>query len=376
MAATAPHNPPFRAEHIGSLVRPQKLVDARKAYEANKLDAASLRTIEDEAIRDVVKLQEDLGLEMVTDGEFRRSSYSDSFTVQGIKGISIEMTDEKGYEADSKAGHRMARRIPRVVSKLEWAGPQNATDFAFLKSATTKSIGKITIPGPAYVHYRAGRENISKSVYPDIDNFWSDLVTAYHKELQSLYEAGCTYVQIDETSLVKLGEGRVQELLKQRGDDWKDLLKRYIDACNAVAKGAPKGMTLGIHICRSQDKSWQADIGYDPIADAIFNEMEIGTYFLEYDNPRSGTFEPLRFVPKNKTVVLGLVGSRTAELEAADMLKRRIEEAAKYCPIDQLALSPHCGFSTGIFMSKSDSIDLEKAKLARVVEVSRAVWGK
>ncbi len=378
MADTAPPEnplrPPFRAEHIGSLVRPQKLVDARRAFEANKLDAAALRVIEDEAIREVVKLQEDIGLEMVTDGEFRRASYSDSFTVQGIKGISIEMTDDKGYEADAKAGHRMARRIPRVVSKLEWAGPQNAKDFAFLKATTTKSTGKITIPGPAYVHYRAGRENISKSVYPDIDNFWSDLVTAYTKELQSLYDAGCRYVQIDETSLVKLGEERVRGLLKDRGDDWQDLLKRYIEACNAVARGAPKGMTVGIHICRSQDKNWQANIGYDPIADAIFNQMEIGTYFLEYDNPRSGSFEPLRFVPKNKTVVLGLVGSRTPELEEADMLKRRIEEASKYISLDQLALSPHCGFSTGIFMSKSDSINLETAKLARVIEVARQMW--
>ena len=378
MADTAPPRnplrPPFRAEHIGSLVRPQKLVDARRAFEASKLDAASLRALEDEAIRDVVKLQEDVGLKMVTDGEFRRSSYSDSFTVQGIKGISIEMTDEAGYQADAKAGHRMARRIPRVVSKLEWAGPQNATDFAFLKSVTTKATGKITIPGPAYVHYRAGRANISKEVYPDIDNFWSDLVTAYHKELQSLYDAGCTYVQIDETSLVKLGEDRVRGLLKNRGDDWQDLLKQYIEACNAVARGAPKGMTVGIHICRSQDKNWQADIGYDPIADAIFNQMEIGTYFLEYDNPRSGTFEPLRFVPKNKTVVLGLVGSRTPELEGVDLLKRRIDEATKYISLDQLALSPHCGFSTGIFMSKSDSIDLEKAKLARVIEVAHQIW--
>jgi 5-methyltetrahydropteroyltriglutamate--homocysteine methyltransferase len=376
MAETAPHNPPFRAEHIGSLVRPQKLADARRAFDAKQLDGASLRMIEDEAIREVVKLQEDLGLQMVTDGEFRRHSYSDSFTRQGIKGISVELTDEQGYTADTKAGHRMARRIPRVVSKLEWAGPQNAADFKFLKSVTTKSTGKITIPGPAYVHYRAGRANISKEAYPDIDNFWSDLVAAYHKELKSLFEAGCTYVQIDETSLVKLGEGRVQQLLKERGDDWQYLLTRYVDACNAVAKGAPKGMTIGIHICRSQDKNWQADIGYDPIADAIFNKMEIGTYFLEYDNPRAGTFDPLRLVPKGKTVVLGLVGSRSSELESADLLKRRIEEAAKFIDLDQLALSPHCGFSTGVFMSKSDSIDLEKQKLARIVEVTRDVWGK
>ena len=373
MSDSTPHNPPFRAEHIGSLVRPAKLVDARRAFEAGRLDAPSLRAIEDDAIREVVKLQEDVGLEVVTDGEFRRSSYSDSFTVQGIKGISIEMTDANGFKADAKAGHRMARRIPRVVSKLEWAGPQNAEDFKFLNSVT-KKVGKITLPGPAYVHYRAGRENISKQVYPDIDNFWSDLVTAYHKEMKSLRDAGCTYLQIDETSLVKLGDPRVRELLKARGDDWQDLLKLYIDACNAVAEGAPEGMTIGIHICRSQDKSWQADVGYDPIADALFNQMEIDTYFLEYDNPRSGTFDPLRFVPKGKMIVLGLLGSRTAELESVELLKRRIDEAAKLVDIDQLALSPHCGFSTGIFMSKEDSIQLEKAKLARMIEVTRQVW--
>jgi 5-methyltetrahydropteroyltriglutamate--homocysteine methyltransferase len=373
MAESAPHNPPFRAEHIGSLVRPAKLVDARRAFEAGKLDPAALRSIEDEAIREVVKLQEDLGLEVVTDGEFRRSSYSDSFTTQGIKGISVELTDESGFTADTNAGHRMARRIPRVVSKLEWAGPQNAEDFKFLNSVT-KKVGKITLPGPAYVHYRAGRENISKTVYPDIDNFWSDLVAAYHKEMKSLRDAGCTYLQIDETSLVKLGDPRVRELLKDRGDTWQDLLKTYVDACNAVARGTPDGMTIGIHICRSQDKNWQSDTGYDPIADALFNEMEIDTYFLEYDNPRSGTFDPLRFVPKGKTVVLGLVGSRTPEMEPADLLKRRLDEAARFIDIDQLALSPHCGFSTGIFMSKEDSINLEKAKLARVVEVARQVW--
>jgi 5-methyltetrahydropteroyltriglutamate--homocysteine methyltransferase len=373
MAASAPHNPPFRAEHIGSLVRPSKLVEARRKFEAGQLDPQSLRVIEDEAIREVVKLQEDIGLEVVTDGEFRRGTYSDSFTTQGINGISVELTDEQGYTADAKAGHRMARRIPRVVSKIEWKGPQNANDFKFLNSITKKT-GKFTVPGPAYVHYRAGRANISKQAYPDLDNFWSDLVTAYHKEMKSLREAGCTYLQIDETSLVKLGDPRVRQLLKERGDDWQDLLKRYVEACNAVAKGAPDGLTVGIHICRSQDKSWQADIGYDPIADALFNQMTIDTYFLEYDNPRAGTFEPLRLVPKNKTVVLGLVGSRVAEMEGVDLLKRRIDEAAKYVALDQLAISPHCGFATGVFASTDDSIELEKAKLARVVEVARQVW--
>jgi 5-methyltetrahydropteroyltriglutamate--homocysteine methyltransferase len=373
MASSAPHNPPFRAEHIGSLVRPSRLVEARRQFEAGALDPTTLRAIEDDAIREVVKLQEDLGLEVVTDGEFRRGTYSDSFTTQGITGISIELTDEEGFKADAKAGHRMARRIPKVVSKIEWKGPQNAEDFKFLKSVTKKT-GKFTVPGPAYVHYRAGRANISKQVYPDIDNFWADLVAAYHKEMTSLRDAGCTYLQIDETSLVKLGDPRVRQLLKERGDDWQDLLKRYVEACNAVAKGAPAGMTVGIHICRSQDPSWQADVGYDPIADALFNQMQIDIYYLEYDNARAGSFAPLRLVPKNKAVVLGLLGSRVPELEPAEALKRRIDEAAKYVDLDQLAISPHCGFATGVFASTDESIELERRKLARVVEVAKSVW--
>jgi len=368
----APHNPPFRAEHIGSLVRPAKMVEARRAFDAGKLDAKSLRAIEDESIREVVKLQEDLGLKVVTDGEFRRSSYSDSFTTQGIKGVSVELTNEDGYSKDPNAGHRMARRIPRVVSKLEWQGG-HAEDMKFL-TGITKKTAKFTLPGPAYIHYRAGRANISKEVYPNIETFWSDLTQAYKRELQSLKDAGCTYVQIDETSLVKLGDPRVRELLKERGDTWEGLLKTYIKACNDVAAVAPAGQTIGIHICRSQDKSWQADVSYEPIADAMFNQMNIDTFFLEYDNARAGGFEPLRFVPKGKVIVLGLVGSRTAELESPDLLKRRIDEAAKYVPMDQLALSPHCGFATGVFMSQSDSIDLEKRKLARVVEVADQVW--
>ncbi len=366
------HNPPFRAEHIGSLVRPSKMVEARRAFEAGKIDAKALRAAEDQSIREVVKLQEDLGLQVVTDGEFRRSSYSDSFTTQGIKGISVELTNDEGYSSDPSAGHRMARRIPRVVSKIEWKGG-HADDMKFL-TGITKKTAKFTLPGPAYIHYRAGRANISKEVYPDLQGFWADLTQAYKEELKSLQDAGCNYVQIDETSLVKLGDPRVRELLKERGDDWQELLKTYIKACNDVAAVAPKGMTVGIHICRSQDKVWQADVSYEPIADAIFNQMKIDTFFLEYDNARAGGFEPLRHVPKGKNVVLGLVGSRVAEMESPDLLKRRIDEAAKYVPLDQLALSPHCGFATGVFTSNEESIELEKRKLARVVEVANQVW--
>jgi 5-methyltetrahydropteroyltriglutamate--homocysteine methyltransferase len=372
--SSATSAPPFRAEHIGSLVRPPELLAARQQYADGKLDRAGLRAIEDAAITDVVKLQESLGLHVITDGEFRRGTYSDSFTSAGISGIKIEMTEDQGWTKSQTAGHRMARRIPKVVGRIAWQGPQNADDFRYLNSQTTQT-GKITLPGPCYIHYRAGRANISTSVYPDLDTFWSDLVEAYHQEMRSLAEAGCRYLQIDETSLVKLGDERVRRLLSERGDDWRDLLRDYIAVINAVVAGAPQGMTIGIHVCRSQDPSWQANAGYDAIAEPLFNELDVGIYFLEYDNSRSGDFSPLRLVPPEKFVVLGLVATKVAEVETAASLKRRIDEASNYIKLDRLGLSPQCGFSTSAAQHVAVTADIEKAKLARVVEVAREVWG-
>ncbi len=367
--------PPFRAEHIGSLLRPPELLRAREQHAGGRLDRSALRAIEDEAIRRVVKLQEDIGLQVITDGEFRRGTYSDSFTSAGISGVKIEMTEDQGWSKSQSHGHRMARRIPTVVGRIEWIGPQNADDLRYLKSLTART-AKITLPGPCYIHYRAGRANISREVYPDLDAFWSDLVEAYAREMRSLADAGCTYLQIDETSLVKLGDPRVRQLLSDRGDDWRDLLRAYIGAVNAVVAGAPKGMTIGIHVCRSQDPSWQADVGYDPIAEPLFNDMKVDTYFLEYDNARAGTFAPLRSVPAEKFVVLGLVASRASDVESADFLTRRIEDASRYIKLEQLGLSPQCGFSTSAAEHVAVTEDVEKAKLARVVEVAREVWGE
>lgn len=367
-------SPPFRAEHIGSLIRPPELLAARQQYAAGKLGRDGLRAIEDAAIADVVKLQESIGLKVVTDGEFRRGTYSDSFTSAGISGIKVEMTEDEGWTKSQTAGHRMARRIPKVVDRIVWLGPQNANDFRYLKSQTTRT-GKITLPGPCYIHYRAGRANISRDVYPDLDAFWSDLVTAYHQEMRSLADAGCRYLQIDETSLVKLGDERVRRLLAERGDDWRDLLRTYVGVINAVVAGAPKGMTVGLHVCRSQDPSWQAEAGYEAIAEPLFNEINIGVFFLEYDNKRSGDFTPLRVVPPGKFVVLGLVASRAPEIETADLLKRRIEEASQYMNLEQLGLSPQCGFSTSAAEHVTVTQEIEVAKLKRVVEVAHEVWG-
>ena len=369
-------HPPFRADHVGSLVRPAALIAARAAHDAGTISAQELRAAEDAAIRSVIGHQAEIGLKVVTDGEFRRTTYSDSFTTAGIAGVSVELTEEEGWRHSATHGHRTARRIPKVVSRIEWRQGANAADFAML-AACAADLGvtpKITLPGPAYIHYRAGRENISRSLYPSLDEFWADLVKAYHQELAALFAAGCRYVQIDETSLVKLGDPRARQLLKDRGDEWSDLLRIYVDAVNAVAAGAPAGMHIAIHICRSQDPSWQADIGYDPIADAIFNRLNIGTYLLEYDTPRAGSFEPLRFLPAGKGVVLGLVSSRAPELESVDALKRRIEEASRYAPLERLALCPHCGFATSVDRSSGEAEALQWRKLQRVVETARAVW--
>src|SRR5262245_60807857 len=370
--------PPLLAEHNDSLIRPPDLLRARDDVAAGIIDRQRLTAAENEAIRNVVQLQQDVGLKVITDGEFRRGTYSDSFTSSGISGVSIELTEDTGYVSSTTHGHRMARRIPKVVDRIAWKGPQNAADFRFLKALTDRTPNltpKITLPGPCYIHYRAGRANISREAYPDLDAFWSDLVAAYHEEMHSLADVGCSYLQIDETSLVKLGDPRVQALLKERGDDWRDLLKTYIAAVNAVVAGAPSGMTIGVHICRSQDPTWQANVGYDPIAEPLFDDMKVGIYFLEYDNARSGGFEPLRAVPPGKFVVLGLVASKVPALETADLLKRRIEDASRYIRLEQLALSPQCGFSTSASEHVGVSEEMERAKLARIVEVAREVWG-
>lgn len=373
MATIAP-SPSLRADHIGSLLRPPALLAARDAFEAGRIDQGTLRAAEDEAIRGAVALQEEVGLEAVTDGEYRRYTYSDSFTTSGISGIAIATTEEEGWRKSSTHGHRMARRIPQVVARIEWQGPRNARDFAFLKSVTRRT-AKITLPGPAYIHYRTGREHIARDVYPDLDRFWSDLVEAYRREMQSLAEAGCTYLQLDETALVKLGDARARELLRERGDDWRDLLRIYVEVINEVVAAAPKTMKIAIHVCRSQDPSWQAVASYEPIADAMFNQLAVGTYLLEWDNERAGSFEPLRHLPQDKRVILGLVSSKSATLESADDLKRRIREASRFANIQQLGLSPHCGFSTSARAADPAAYAMQRAKLMRVVEVARAVWG-
>lgn len=371
----APHNPPFRAELIGSLIRPQAIKDARKRHRAGEIDAAQLRRVEDEEIRGAVKLQERHGFRVATDGEYRRDTYSDSFTTHGITGLK-EGPDLGGNFAYTDAkGDVIGQRVPQIVDKVRWAGPTNVEDFKFLKSCVTTALPKVTLPGPAYVHFRSGRANISRDVYPRLEDFWADLARAYHAEMKALFDVGCRYVQLDETSIAKLGDPKIRDGLAQRGDNWQDLLDVYIDAVNAVIDGAPVGMSVGVHLCRGNKAGhWQAAGGYDDVAEKLFRKLRARFYFLEYDSPRAGSFSPLRALPTDKTVVIGAMTTKAGDLENAEALKARIDEAAKVVDLDRLGISPQCGFSSSVegVMTPAQ----QDAKLARLVEVARAIWGE
>lgn len=369
-----PHNPPFRAEHIGSFFRPPDLLHARDEHAAGRLSDAELRAAEDAAIRDFVALQESLGFQVVTDGEFRRGTYTANLTTSGLTGVSATMTGEGQWTYRDASGHVERGRVPTVHDRVRWANSSNARDFAFLKSIATVT-PKMTLPGPCYIHFRAGRENISRDVYPDLDAYWSDMVAAYRAELDALAKAGCRYVQLDETSIAKLGDPNVRETLAARGDPWERLLDQYIAVINAVVAGAPSGMRVGMHLCRGNRMGhWQAAGGYDLVAGKAFSAINIDFFFLEYDSERAGSFAPLALVPEHKTIVLGLVSTKVAELEAEEFLVSRIRDCTKYVPLERLGISPQCGFSSSDKANKIMSRDQGVAKLRRVVDVSRRMW--
>jgi 5-methyltetrahydropteroyltriglutamate--homocysteine methyltransferase len=373
--ASAPHNPPFRADHVGSFLRPPHLLSARADHEVGKISAMQLRTIEDDAIRAVVKFQESLGLESITDGEYRRAVFYMGF-YGGLGGVSATYdTSGQEWAFVDRQGHRLPLIIPKVDTRLNWKAPIHAGEFKFLRSLTSRT-PKMTIPSPTILHLRSGRENISREAYPDLDLFWADVVDAFHQELTALYEAGCRYVQIDETTLASLSDTASWAYLERRGDDGRKLLlETYPEIMNAAFAGHPAGLHLAMHVCRGNNQShWSAEGGYDMVADTLFNKINVDSYFLEYDTPRAGTFEPLRLVPKHKTVVLGLVSSKFPELEPKELLKQRIDEAAKYIGLDQLSISPQCGFASTAPGNKV-TVEDEAAKIRLCVEVAREVWG-
>src|SRR5262252_1348458 len=365
--------PPFRADHVGSFLRPQALLDARAKRQAGELSAAQLREVEDRSIRDVVRMQEDLGLQGVTDGEYRRTFFHVDFLEQldGVEtsgGIQVKFHTSKG-DID------FAPPVLRVTGKLRHAKSIQLDDFEFLRSVT-KRVPKVTIPSPTMLHFRGGREAISREAYPDLEPFYEDIARCYRDEIKSLADAGCTYLQLDDTNLAYLCDPKMREGARQRGDDPNELPRRYARLINSAIAGRPKGMTVCTHLCRGNFKSaWVAEGGYEPVAEVLFNELAVDGYFLEYDDSRSGDFAPLRHVPKSKIVVLGLVSTKIGQLESKDELKRRIDNAAKLVPLEQLCLSPQCGFSSTVHGNEI-AVESQAAKLRLVVETAREVWGE
>jgi 5-methyltetrahydropteroyltriglutamate--homocysteine methyltransferase len=358
--------PPYRADQVGSLLRPAELSQARTQWKQGKLSAGELQAIEDRAVKEAVAKQEAIGLESITDGEFRRDWWHLDFMGQ-LEGVT--MTANPGPKF---GGTEEQPPIPSVTGKVRCAKPIMADHFAFLKSAT-KRTAKMTIPSPAMLHLRGGRKSVSSTVYPDIAEFWADVSDAYKVAIRHLADAGCTYLQLDDVSFAYLCDEKIQANCRANGDDPAKLPRTYADAINRALKDRPAGMTVTMHTCRGNFKSsFVASGGYDPVAEAMFS-ADVDGFFMEFDNERSGSFEPLRLLPKGKKVVLGLVTTKVGELEDKDTIRRRIDTAAKVVPLEDLCLSPQCGFSSthhGNALSQDD----QWKKLGRIVEISKEVW--
>ncbi|MCA2217404.1 5-methyltetrahydropteroyltriglutamate--homocysteine S-methyltransferase [Jidongwangia harbinensis] len=367
--------PPFRADHVGSLLRPAHLLRARQQRATGDLTADELRGIEDEAIRDVVRMQRDVGLRSATDGEFRRTSWHMDF-IYRLGGV--RSTDEKIQvhfrNADGELDFESAALA--VDGPIRLRETIFGDDFAFLADTVDPGVtAKLTIPSPSMVHYRGGRAAIDPAVYPDEDQFWADLSAAYAEQVRRVAALGCRYLQLDDTSLAYLNDPEQRRLLTERGDDAEHQHLRYIRQINAAIQDRPAGLAVTTHMCRGNFRSsWAAEGGYDFVAEALFSELAVDGFFLEFDDDRSGGFAPLRFVPPGKMVVLGLVTTKRGALESKDTLKRRIDEASRYVPLEQLCLSPQCGFSSTV-EGNALTYDDEVAKLRLIAETAAEVWG-
>jgi 5-methyltetrahydropteroyltriglutamate--homocysteine methyltransferase len=364
--------PPFRADHVGSLLRPHELHDLREKVREGGASAAELKDAEDKAIREVVKLQEDIGLQSITDGEFRRDWWHIDF-LHGFDGVELSTGDIYG-EAKFKGTHEQPPTMT-VAGRIRRSKPSMLSHFQFLKGVVKKGTPKFTMPSPAMLHARADRASLKK-VYPDVNELWADLTQAYREEIADLYQAGCRYLQIDDTTIAMWGDPKVQEQFRKLGDDPQKDAEMYTAAVNAAIRDVPDDMTVAIHTCRGNFKStWLASGAYaDFVAERVFTGLDVDAFFLEYDTERAGGFEPLRFVPKGKKVVLGLVSSKTAALEDKEALKRRIEAAAKFIPLENLCLSPQCGFSS-THHGNNLTVAQEAAKLKLCIDTAKEVWG-
>jgi len=363
---------PFRADHVGSFLRPKYLLDARDAAKQGKLPAADLRTVEDRAIREIVKFQEDLGLHGITDGEFRRTYFHVDFLTQ-LDGVTEKGgTSVKFHKADGEIDY--APPVMQVSGKVRHARPIQRRDFEFLKSVT-RGTAKVTIPSPTMLHFRGGRGAISTVAYPELDAFYADVAAAYADEIDDLAAAGCRYLQLDDTNLAYLCDSRQREAARSRGDDPDELPLRYAKLINAAIARRPADMRICVHLCRGNFRSsWVAEGGYEPVARILFNELKVDGYFLEYDDARSGDFAPLRHVPAGKLIVLGLVTTKLNKLETIDELRGRIDEAAQFLPLEQMCLSPQCGFSSTVH-GNNLAVEMQGKKLKLVIDTAHAVWG-
>jgi len=367
--------PPFRADHVGSFLRPPYLLEARERKARGELSAAQLREVEDRAITEVVQFQRDAGLQAITDGEFRRTYFHIDFLEQlaGVK-TDVPVTVKK-----ADGSEELAPPVIRVIDKVRHAVDIQRADFEYLRAQVERHAPgctpKVTIPSPTMLHFRGGRAGISREAYPELEpDFYDDVARAYAEELRALHAAGCRYVQMDDTNLAYLCDEKMRAAARQRGDDPDELPHRYARFINKVVALKPAGMTLAMHLCRGNFKSTYAAQGnYEPVAEALLREMDLDAYFMEYDDDRSGDFRPLRFLPRGKIVVLGLVTTKFGQLEKKDELRRRIDEAARHAPLEQLCLSPQCGFSSTVH-GNNIAIEDQRRKLELVVEVAREVW--
>ena len=368
--------PPFRADHVGSLLRPRYLLEAREQLKRGEIAADAFRAIEDKAVLEVIRLQEDVGLLGVTDGEVRRGSWHMDYIYQ-IGGVEKQVSDLKVHFHNAAGDLDFTPSALKVVDKLSLPTTIFEGAFRFLKDNVRKGLPKLTIPSPSMVHYRGGRKAVDETVYPEMDGFYADLSAVYASEIAKLDALGCTYLQLDDTSLAYLNDPQQRKEIGEQGGDPEKQHEIYIDIINQALKAKPAGMTITTHLCRGNFRSsWVASGSYDYVADALFNQLDVDGYFLEFDDDRSGGFEPLRLLPKgDKRVVLGLVTSKRGELEDKDEIKRRIEAAAKFAPMEQLCLSAQCGFSS-TYEGNDITEDQQKAKLELIVEIAQDMWGE
>jgi len=363
-------NPPFRADHVGSLLRPAAIFDARARHASGAIDDAELRGIEDEAIAEMIPKLEATGINSITDGEFRREWFHLDFLKQ-LDGVTV--TGSIAASSDSEQTVHQAPPKITVTGKLRHARTIQVDDYEFVAGHTNRT-PKVAIPSPTMVHFRGGRGGIDIESYPDLDVFFEDLAQCYRDEIGALYDAGCRYLQLDDTNLAYLCDPVMRQGAVDRGDDPDELPRTYAALINSAIDGRPDDLTVGIHLCRGNFRSKHFESGgYEAVAEVLFNEIDVDAYFLEYDDERSGDFAPLRFFPKDKTLVLGIVTSKTSELEDKDLLKTRLHEAAKYVDLDQMCLSPQCGFSSTIHGNEITEDD-QWAKLRLVVDVAGEVW--